>query len=154
MKDRITQYPHRYQLVPVSGQSDTYDIVAKPGTITEPGTPLNKANLLSDTTANLYGLTGDDATVDGALYTALANNKVFGLKDVSCVSVGPNSVAGAVPFTSCIFSRGSKLSFSTESSTKNNHQWTFRSFDNVLFYNRGFSRNFRLYSNLGLFEWQ
>lgn len=67
MKDRITQYPHRYQLVPVSGQSDTYDIIAKPGTVTEVGTPLNKANLLSDTTANLYGLTGDDATVDGAL---------------------------------------------------------------------------------------
>ena len=44
MKDRITQYPHRYQLVPVSGQSDTYDIIAKPGTVTEPGTPLNKAN--------------------------------------------------------------------------------------------------------------
>lgn len=69
MKDRVAQYPHRYQLVPVAGQESTYDIVAKPGTVTEPGTPLNKANLLSDETANLYGLTGDDATVDGALAT-------------------------------------------------------------------------------------
>ena len=71
MKDRITQYPHRYQLVPVSGQSDTYDIIAKPGTVTEPGTPLNKANLLSDTTANLYGLTGADANVDKAFVKAI-----------------------------------------------------------------------------------
>lgn len=67
MKDRVVQHPHRYQLVPVSGQSDTYDIIAKPGTITEAGTPINKATLLSDETAALYGLTGEDATVDGAL---------------------------------------------------------------------------------------
>ena len=70
MKDRITQYPHRYQMVPVSGQSDTYDIIAKPGTVTEVGTPLNKATLLKDATAVLYGLAGEDATVDGALAKA------------------------------------------------------------------------------------
>lgn len=67
MNDRVTQYPHRYQLVPVSGESDTYDIIAKPGTVTEVGTPLNKATLLKDATATLYGITGDDATVDKAL---------------------------------------------------------------------------------------
>lgn len=69
MKDRVVQYPHRYQLVPVAGESDTYDIIAKPGTVTEAGTPINKATLLSDETAALYGLTGEDATVDGALAT-------------------------------------------------------------------------------------
>lgn len=67
MKDRITQFPHRYQLVPVSGQTDTYDIVAKPGTISEAGTPINKASLLKDETANLYGLEGQDKTVNEAL---------------------------------------------------------------------------------------
>ena len=67
MKDRVVEFPHRYQLVPVSGQSGTYDIIAKPGTVTEVGTPLNKATLLKDETAALYGLTGEDATVDEAL---------------------------------------------------------------------------------------
>jgi hypothetical protein len=67
LKDRVVQFPHRYQLVPVAGESDTYDIIAKPGTITEAGTPINKATLLSDETAALYDLTGNDATVDKAL---------------------------------------------------------------------------------------
>lgn len=76
MKDRVTQFPHRYQLVPVAGQADTYDIVAKPGTVTEEGTPINKANLLSDETAELYELVGDDANVDKALY-ALGISKKY-----------------------------------------------------------------------------
>ena len=67
MKDRVVQHPSRYQLVPVSGTTDTYDLVPVPGTVTEEGTPLNKATLLKDATAALYGLTGDDATVDKAL---------------------------------------------------------------------------------------
>lgn len=67
MKDRITQFPHRYQMVPVAGQPDTYDIIAKPGTITEVGTPINKATLLSDATAALYGLEGATATPNDVL---------------------------------------------------------------------------------------
>lgn len=69
MKDRVVQYPHRYQLVPVSGQSDTYDIIAKPGTVTEVGTPLNKATLLKDETALLYELTGPNAIPDKVFAT-------------------------------------------------------------------------------------
>lgn len=72
MKDRVVQFPHRYQLIPVAGEEGTYDIVAKPGAITEAGTPINKATLLSDETADLYCLTGDDATVDNALKKALS----------------------------------------------------------------------------------
>ena len=45
--DRVVQHPHRYQLVPVAGESDTYDIIAKPGTITEAGTPINRALLMA-----------------------------------------------------------------------------------------------------------
>lgn len=69
MIDRNVQYPHRYQLVPVAGQDGVYDIIAKPGTITDVGTPINKATLLSDATAALYGLSGEDATVNNALST-------------------------------------------------------------------------------------
>lgn len=82
MKDRVVQFPHRYQLVPVAGEEGTYDIVAKPGTITEAGTPINKATLLSDETAALYGLTGEDATVDKAFLNvtvvAQSANKLYG----------------------------------------------------------------------------
>jgi hypothetical protein len=43
VKDRIVEHPHRYQLIPVSGETNTYDIIAKPGVVTEEGTPINKA---------------------------------------------------------------------------------------------------------------
>ena len=44
--DRVVQYPHRYQLLAVSGETNTYDIVAKPGTITEIGTIVNRSLLM------------------------------------------------------------------------------------------------------------
>ena len=67
MKDRVVQFPHRYQLVPVAGQENTYDVVAKPGVVTEGGTPINKASLLTDATAEALGLEQADPTVDDAL---------------------------------------------------------------------------------------
>jgi len=102
MKDRVVQHPHRYQLVPVAGQPDIYDIIAKPGTITEPGTPINKATLLSDATATLYGLTGEDATVDGALQVISYNvtllpQKGLPLEDYSWEQIDMISQAGAAP---------------------------------------------------------
>ncbi|PKM69186.1 MAG: hypothetical protein CVU95_00975 [Firmicutes bacterium HGW-Firmicutes-2] len=45
VKDRIVQYPRRYQLNEVAGQTDVFDLVPVPGTITEEGTPINKAYL-------------------------------------------------------------------------------------------------------------
>lgn len=42
-KDRVVQNPHRYQLVPVSGEADTFDIIRKPGSVTEEGTFTNRA---------------------------------------------------------------------------------------------------------------
>ena len=85
MKDRIVQWPHRYQLVPVSGQADTYDIVAKPGTVTEAGTPINKANLLSDETAELYGLSANEANVDIVL------RRGFGLSSYAAFCANANT---------------------------------------------------------------
>lgn len=66
MKDRIPTYPGRVRLTPVSGQTNVYDLerVDEP---TEAGTPLNKANLLTDATATLMGLTTANATVNNAL---------------------------------------------------------------------------------------
>lgn len=65
MKDRVPLYPGRVKLVPVTGQANTYDMTRADSPQQE-GTPLNKANLLSDTTAAKLGLTGDP-TVSQAL---------------------------------------------------------------------------------------
>lgn len=43
VKDRVVQYPHRYQLVEVS--TGTFDLVPVTGTITQEGTAINKAYL-------------------------------------------------------------------------------------------------------------
>lgn len=47
VRDKVVQYPGRYQLTnAVTGQGlGTFDLVAVPGTITEPGTPINKGYL-------------------------------------------------------------------------------------------------------------
>lgn len=64
MKDRIPKYPGRVKLNPVAGQANTFDLV-RADEPTEPGTPLNKASLLSDSTATALGL-GSNATPDEA----------------------------------------------------------------------------------------
>lgn len=43
VKNRIVQYPLRYRLTLVSGTTDVYDLTPVTGTITEVGTPINKA---------------------------------------------------------------------------------------------------------------
>ena len=65
MKDRNVQYPQRYQLVKVEGTDDIYDLIPAPGEVSEAGTLINKATLLKDATAALYGLT--DAVPDDVL---------------------------------------------------------------------------------------
>lgn len=45
IKDRIVQFPNRYDLVPVEGYENRYDIMPANGTVIEPGTPINKALL-------------------------------------------------------------------------------------------------------------
>ena len=68
MKDRVPLYPGRVTLTPVSGQANTYDMV-RADQPTEEGTPLNKETLLSNTTAEALGLSGDPTVNDafGAL---------------------------------------------------------------------------------------
>lgn len=66
MKDRIPTYPGRVQLTPVAGAENTYDMV-RADVPTEDGTPLNKATLLTDSTAALLEL-GEDATINDVLF--------------------------------------------------------------------------------------
>lgn len=50
MQDRVSLYPGRVKLEPVAGQANLYDLTRADQPAQE-GTPLNKANLLSDATA-------------------------------------------------------------------------------------------------------
>lgn len=45
VRDRIVSFPGRYQLSLVPGETTVYDLTPVPGTITEPGTDINKAYL-------------------------------------------------------------------------------------------------------------
>lgn len=53
MKDRVSLYPGRIRLIPVEGQDNFYDLVRADEPIEE-GTPLNKANILKDSTIQKY----------------------------------------------------------------------------------------------------
>lgn len=68
LEDRNVQYPMRYR-DKLTGQ--IFDLEPMPGTVINEGTPLNKANLLSDETATIYGLSLGDANVDKALQAAM-----------------------------------------------------------------------------------
>lgn len=79
MKDRVPTFPGRVKLTPVSGQTNTYDMV-RADSPTQEGTPLSKANLLSDATASELGLTGDP-TVDDA-FGRLAKKSEYKVGDI------------------------------------------------------------------------
>ena len=76
MQDRVSLYPGRVKLEPVAGQANLYDLT-RADQPTQEGTPLNKANLLSDATAALMGLDAA-ATPDGA-FAALAGKMTSAL---------------------------------------------------------------------------
>lgn len=67
MRDRDSEYPGRIRLTPVLGEENIYDVEAADVPI-DPGTPFNKATMLTDATAALMGL-DDSATVDDMLST-------------------------------------------------------------------------------------
>lgn len=69
MYDRSVEFPNRYRMTAVPGTSDKFDLIPAPGEVTNEGTAVNKAALLSDETAGLFGL-GADAVVDDALKIA------------------------------------------------------------------------------------
>lgn len=65
MQDRVSLYPGRVKLIPVSGNENTYDMV-RSDEPTQEGDPLSKATFLKDATSALYGL-GTDAVPDDVL---------------------------------------------------------------------------------------
>lgn len=74
MQDRVSLYPGRVKLEPVAGQANTYDLT-RADQPTQEGTPLNKASLLKDATAALFGLTTDAVPDDVlALIKTLIDN--------------------------------------------------------------------------------
>ena len=95
MKDRVSLYPGRVKLNPVSGQENTYDMV-RADEPTQEGTPLNKASLLQDATATLYGLSVDAVPDDILSILSKAALFVEGyLRDIGGNKVGPRIEAGS-----------------------------------------------------------
>lgn len=96
MQDRVPLYPGRVKLTPVYGHENTYDMV-RADEPTQEGTPLNKASLLKDSTAELFGLGGEaipddvlnilsNATLLNGLKTAIsdiAGNTVLNLTNIA-----------------------------------------------------------------------
>lgn len=79
MTDRQPLFPGRVRLEPVEGQENTYDMIMADAP-TDDGTPLNKATLLSDETAALYGLEPETAVPDDVL--ELLGDSPFSVGDV------------------------------------------------------------------------
>lgn len=95
MKDRIPLYPGRVKLNPVTGQENTYDMVRADSPVQE-GTPLNKASLLRDDTAALYGQSADAVPDDILSILSKAVLFVDGyLKDIGGNKVGPRIETGS-----------------------------------------------------------
>lgn len=65
MKDRQPKYPGRVKLIPVPGQPNVYDMVRADEPIVA-GMAINKANLLTDATAQKLKLTQSDPTPNDA----------------------------------------------------------------------------------------
>jgi len=66
MQDRISTYPGRVRLIPVSGQENVYDLV-RADQPTQEGTPLSKGTLLTDDVAISLGIDPVTGTVSKAL---------------------------------------------------------------------------------------
>ena len=79
MKDRIPRYAGRVRMTPVSGQQNVYTM-ERADQPTQEGTPINKATLLKDATAQLYGLTS--SAVPDDVLVAIANQKAQIFKGV------------------------------------------------------------------------
>lgn len=67
MRDRVPLYPGRVKMVPVAGQENVYDMT-RADQPTQEGDPLNKATLLKDATAALFGLGADSVPDDVLAY--------------------------------------------------------------------------------------
>ena len=78
MQDRVPLYPGRVTLTPVSGQVNTFDLT-RADQPTQEGTPLNKASLLKDATAALFGKT--NAAVPDDILSLLSKSVLAQIKE-------------------------------------------------------------------------
>lgn len=97
MTDRIPLHPGRVQMTPVSGQENTYDLVRADSPVVA-GTPLTKANLLSDQTETALWGNAADRTVDEALKKMGLNAQLKAKSVVDAVS-GVDWTATTLPTT-------------------------------------------------------
>lgn len=96
MKDRIPANPGRVLITPEGGSDAFYATMTRADNPTQAGDKLNKATLLKDTTAALFGL-GEDAVPDDIL-SILSNAVLFVegyLRDIGGNKVGPRIETGS-----------------------------------------------------------
>ena len=101
MQDRVALFPGRVKLVPVSGQTNVYDMTRQDSPTVE-GTPLNKANLLADATCEALGITPDTGTPNDAL-VALNEKANSAVPKAKTLSLPTASWSGsASPYTQTV----------------------------------------------------
>ena len=88
MQDRVPLYPGRVTLTPVSGQANTYDLT-RADQPTQEGTQLNKASLLKDATAALFGKT--NAAVPDDILSLLSKSALAQVSGKYTRHVGTNA---------------------------------------------------------------
>lgn len=118
MKDRIPTYAGRVTLTPVAGQTNTYTL-AMADQPTEAGTPLNKASLLSDTTAaavNSATGTTPDTPNDAINLLATALGGLSGSAKISTGSYTGDGTSGAANANTITFPFTPKIVFIQDSS--------------------------------------
>lgn len=106
MKDRVPVNPGRVLITPENGSAAYYATMTRADNPTQEGTPLNKASLLKDATAALFGL-GTDAVPDDVLQMI---RSVLDIKtETEIVSYTGTGTYGADNPNSITFSRAPKL---------------------------------------------
>lgn len=109
MQDRVPLYPGRVKLNPVAGQDNTFDMV-RADEPTQEGTPLNKATLLKDYTANLLGLP-NTAVPDDAFLALLIGVGTYGYRVKVQLEDGTpvegSTISGIEPLTGSTLVSGS-----------------------------------------------
>lgn len=91
MQDRVSLYPGRVKLEPVAGQANLYDLT-RADQPTQEGTPLNKANLLSDATAAAIKAVLASQTEGPATPNEALNILAQAVEDVTAVAAGKCSM--------------------------------------------------------------
>ena len=91
MQDRVSLYPGRVKLEPVAGQANTYDLT-RADQPTQEGTPLNKANLLSDATAAAIKALLASQTENPVTPNEALNILTQAVEDVATVAAGKCSM--------------------------------------------------------------